>query len=77
MEGPSHQVLLPTSVPVGSYYMHVGGEMGALCVLRAEKQPELLAGNGLRGQGLAGDYSPKAHQPSASGGGAARGAWER
>lgn len=77
MEGPSQQELLPTSVPRGSYCMHVGGEEGALCVLRAEKQPELLAGNGRRGQGPAGDYSPRAHQPSASGGGAARRAWER
>lgn len=48
------------------------GVGGPLCVLRAEKQSELLAGNsGHRGQGPAGDCPPKAHQPTASGGAAA------
>lgn len=60
MEGPGHQVLLPTSVPEGSYCMRVGGEERILCVLRVEQQPELLAGNsGHRGQGPAGDCPPR------------------
>lgn len=59
VEGPGHQVLLPTSVPGGSSCARVGGEEGALCVPGAGKQPELLAGNsGPRGQGPAGSHQP-------------------
>lgn len=52
--------------------MGVGGEKRVPCVPRAENErPELLAGSWHCGQGPPGGCPPKAHQPSAGGGGVA------
>lgn len=79
MEGPGHQVLLPTSVPKGSYTVCTWVGRRGHCVFSEQRSSQNCWQEivGTVGRGRLVDYPPKAHHPSARGGGAARGPWER